>query len=80
MLRVLMLSLILTGCGAIPSDEGVRETIRGANEDRSPAARTSQRTPNRVATGAIGGAVAGEVIGGEPIAGGLIGGDIGAVD
>lgn len=33
----------------------------------------------RVATGALGGAVAGEVLGGEPIAGALIGGGIGAV-
>ena len=33
----------------------------------------------RVATGALGGAVAGEVLGGEPVAGALIGGGIGAV-
>ncbi|MCJ8140228.1 hypothetical protein [Falsirhodobacter halotolerans] len=34
----------------------------------------------RVATGALGGAVAGEVLGGEPVAGALIGGGIGAVN
>lgn len=32
----------------------------------------------RVATGALGGAVAGELIGGEPVAGALIGGGVGA--
>lgn len=34
----------------------------------------------RVATGALGGAVAGEVLGNEPVAGALIGGGIGAVN
>ncbi len=79
---VVVLVLILSACGPIPAHDGgsIRAADRGGDGNAHGASTFASPEPERVATGVIGGPVAGEVVGGEPGQGGLIGGDIGAVE